>query len=135
MKRERRLYLKAFGLLLDDVLIAGLIIFVLWKLGVNIPFWALILVGAFCAAAYWLMWRLLLTQSKKASFGQEGMVGLKGKTVTLLNPEGLVRVRGVLWTAVSQGGELVVGADVVVVRLEGLRLDVIPQSFEESSLD
>ena len=135
MKRERRLYLKAFGLLLDEVLIAGLILFVLWKLGLSIPFWALILAGAFCAVAYWLMYRLLLAQSKKASFGREGMVGLKGKTVTLLDPEGLVRVRGELWPAVSQGGEVMVGAEVVVVRLEGLRLDVVPQSFEESSLD
>ena len=135
MKRERRLQLKAFGLLLDEVVVAGLIIFVLWKLGVSIPSWAFILAGGFCAAAYWLMYRLLLTQGRKAFFGREGMVGLKGKTVTLLNPEGLVRVRGELWTAVSQGGELVVGAEVVVVRLEGLRLDVVPQSFEESSLD
>ena len=135
MKRERRLYLKAFGLLLDEVLIAGLILFVLWKLGVSIPFWAFILAGVFCAVAYWLLYRLLLPQGRKASFGEEGMVGLKGKTVTLLNPEGLVRVRGVLWTAVSQRGEVMVGAEVVVVGLEGLRLLVVPQGFEECSLD
>jgi len=135
MKRKTRLYLKAFGLLLDEVLIAGLILFVLWKLGVSIPFWAFIIAGVFCVAAYWLLYRLLLPQSRKAAFGEEGMVGLKGKTVTLLNPEGLVRVRGVLWTAVCQGGEVMVGAEVVVVGLEGLRLLVIPQSLEESGLD
>ena len=131
MKREGRLYLKALGLLLDEVVIAGLILFVLWKLGVSIPWWAFVLAGAFCAVAYWLIYRLLLTQSTKASFGREGMVGLKCKTVTLLNPEGLVRVRGELWTAVSQGGEVVAGAEVVVVGLERLRLLVIAQSSEE----
>jgi len=135
MKRERRLHLKAFGLLLDEILIAGLIIFVLWKLGVSVPSWAYILAGVFCVVAYWLLYRLLLPQGRKASFGEEGMVGLKGKTLTPLNPEGLVRVRGVLWTAVCQGGEVMVGAEVVVVGLEGLRLLVIPQSLEESSLD
>jgi len=135
MKRERRLYLKAFGLLLDEVLIAGLILFVLWKLGVGIPFWAFVLAGVFCVVAYWLLYRLLLSQGRKASFGEEGMVGLKGKTVTLLNPEGLVRVRGVLWTAVCQGGEVMVGAEIVVVGLEGLRLLVVPQGFEECGLD
>ena len=135
MKRERGLYLKALGLLLDEVLIAGLILFVLWKLGVSIPFWAFILAGIFCVVAYWLLYRLLLPQGRKASFGEEGMVGLRGKTVTLLNPEGLVRVRGVLWTAVCEGGEVVVGAEVVVVGLDGLRLLVVPQGFEECDLD
>ncbi len=64
-------------------------------------------------------------QRRKAKTGREEMIGLKGIVVRELNPEGMVRVRGELWKAVSdEGGRIPVGARVVVVGMDGLTLRV-----------
>ncbi|MFO7773984.1 MAG: NfeD family protein [Dehalococcoidia bacterium] len=124
MKKKWGIHLKAFVLLLDEIVIAGLIIFVLWRLGVLIPFWAYILAAVVCAALYWLLYRILLDQRKKSPVGCDSMVGLTGKSMTSLNPEGLVRVQGEIWQAVCRGGAVAEGAEVVIEDLRDLTLVV-----------
>jgi membrane-bound ClpP family serine protease len=120
--------LKAFLLLLDEILIAGLVIFVLSKLGVQIPFWVYILIGVACAALYWFLRRLLLDQRKKSHVGYDAMIGLTGKCITELNPKGLIRVESEIWKAVSEYGVVIEGDEVVVEDFKGLTLIVRPQN-------
>ena len=129
MRKKWAIHLKAFLLLLDEILIVGGIIFVLWKLGVQIPFWVYILAGVACAAAYWLLYRIVLDQGKKSPVGHDGMIGLTGECITSLNPEGLVRVQGEIWQAVSRCGVVVEEAEGVVIEdLQGLTLIVKTQN-------
>ncbi len=66
----------------------------------------------------------LKAHRKRIITGQEGMIGLTGKANTDLTPEGYVFVRGELWRAVSQQGEIKKGDDVEVTGFEGLTLRV-----------
>jgi len=52
-------HVKVFLLLLDEILIAGGVVFLLRKLGVEIPFWVYVMIGVACAALYVVLHRLL----------------------------------------------------------------------------
>lgn len=63
---------------------------------------------------------------RKAQTGKEEMIGLIGEVVDALTPEGLIRVRGELWKAVSKNGEKIeFGEKVRVVGMDGLKLIVV----------
>ncbi len=53
-----------------------------------------------------------------------GLVGCLGEAVSALGPEGIVRVRGEQWTAVSMNGRAPARARVQVIGVDGLRLQV-----------
>ena len=83
-------------------------------LAVVIPF-ALILI---------VMVRLALrARQTKVVTGLAGMIGLKGRAETAIEPEGRVFVRGELWRARSQT-KIAAGENVRVLGVEGLTLDV-----------
>jgi membrane-bound ClpP family serine protease len=66
--------------------------------------------------------------------GAEGMVYKSGRVVRRLAPQGLVRVDGELWSAVSMDGtHLEVGERVEVLRLDGLVLYVDRLPPQEAS--
>ena len=56
--------------------------------------------------------------------GLQTMVGTKGKVASPLTPEGLVRIKGELWRAVSAEGNVNTGEQVEVVEEDGLKLIV-----------
>ena len=124
MRKKWSISLKAFILLLDNIIIAGAILFILWKLGVPVPLWAYILTVVICALVYWLLYRILLDQSKKSPVGCDNMIGLRCKAITPLNPEGQVRVQGEIWKAESKYGFIAEGVEVVIEDLKDLRLIV-----------
>ena len=128
MRRKWGIYLKTFLLLLDEILIAVLIILVLRELGVHVPFWGYVVAGVVCVALYWLLYRLLLGQHKKSPVGHDAMIGLTGECIRELNPEGLIRVQGEIWKAVSKCGVVVEGAEVVIEEFRGLTLTVKPKN-------
>ncbi len=83
-------------------------------LAVVVPF-ALILV---------VMLRLALrTRTTKVTTGAAGMIGLKGRAVTAIAPEGTVFVRSELWRARSKA-KIAPGESVRVIGLDGLTLEV-----------
>jgi membrane-bound ClpP family serine protease len=131
MRKKWGIHLKALILLLDEILIGSVIIFVLWELGVPIPFWVYILAGLVCATVYWLLYRILSRQDKKSPAGYGSMIGLRGKSITSLNPQGLVRVQGEMWKAVSKCGVVGEGVDVVIEDLQNLTLIVTIQGESE----
>lgn len=83
-------------------------------LAVVIPF-ALIMI---------VMVRLALrARHTRVATGLAGMIGLKGRAETAIDPEGRVFVRGELWRARSQT-KIAAGENVRVVGVEGLTLEV-----------
>ena len=66
----------------------------------------------------WLRWR-----KKKSMTGAEGIIGMRGRALTDLNPEGEVRVKGQTWKAIATTGAHA-GDDVEVEEAQDLRLRV-----------
>ena len=121
-KRARTLF-TVFLVLGDEIIIVLIVLFILWNLGIDLPLWALIPLvvglGAFSVMLYKLVGPVL---NKKQITGREGMIGLEGKVVTPLAPEGVIKVRGELWKASSTEASISTDEEVIVVRLEGLKL-------------
>jgi membrane-bound serine protease (ClpP class) len=63
--------------------------------------------------------------SKQLMYGPEALVGSVGVVATSFNPTGYVRVRGELWKASCQS-KLEVGDEVMVIKMEGMKLVVLP---------
>jgi membrane-bound serine protease (ClpP class) len=60
---------------------------------------------------------------RKPETGKEEMIGAVGKVVEDLDPEGLIKVNGEIWKAISKTGETIkVGERVKVVEVRGLTL-------------
>lgn len=58
--------------------------------------------------------------------GKTGLVGMIGEVKSPLDPQGFVLVNGERWKAVSAGGPVPAGAQVRIIRVEGMRLIVEP---------
>jgi membrane-bound ClpP family serine protease len=50
--------------------------------------------------------------------------GAEGIALTPLTPDGIVRIRGEEWSAISRNGDVAVGGRVQVIRAAGVRLEV-----------
>ena len=120
-----RLILAIFSTLLEE---AALVVIVLWglpQLGIEIPLAGLIAVmvawGAFSVFTYQMGSQAL---RKKPMVGLPAMVGSRGKVVSPLAPEGLVKIKGELWEATSASERIDSGEEVTVVGQDGLKLMV-----------
>lgn len=111
--------------LLDEAVIVAVIIFGLPLLGVHVPLYVNILIGAaflmYCVAFYVIGSRVL---RKKPLSGFTSMVGTAGRVVNRLNPEGLVRIGSELWQAKAESGTIDAGTDIIVNGQRGLKLVV-----------
>jgi membrane-bound serine protease (ClpP class) len=63
-------------------------------------------------------------QARRATTGNEGLIGRVGTARTDLDPEGTVYVWGEYWTGIAEGGTIQAGQRIEVVAQEGLRLRV-----------
>ena len=74
-------------------------------------------------AVLYVLYRAIVSLTKRRQMGgREGMIGLQGKVVTPLTPEGVIKVRGELWKASCTDDSIGTEEAVVVVGIEGLRL-------------
>ena len=103
----------------------AVVLFGLPRLGIQMPLYGLIILMVlwltYSVTTYHLGSRAL---RKKQMVGLPGMIGSKGEVVNTLAPEGLVRIRGELWVAKSDGGEIQSGEKIVVVGQDSLKLMV-----------
>ena len=125
MKRNIKDWLIVLASLLDDAAVALFILLFLWLLKVPMSLPIIIFVVLFFAASAFAMHKLVIPAlHKKVITGAEGMIGLEGKVVKPLIPNGLIRVKGEYWRATSAGEHIVVGENVEVVVLDRLTLRV-----------
>jgi membrane-bound ClpP family serine protease len=108
---------------LEEVAVWAIWIHVLPNYGIDLPAALLITVmvvwAAFCA---WLFIFTTRTLNKQSQAGLSSMMGTSGEAVKDLDPEGQVKIRGELWTAVADEGKIQAGEKITVVRQNGLKL-------------
>jgi len=120
-----RLVLAIISTSLEEVAIYVIWRWLLPEFGIELPFQVLIgVMVAWVAFGTWLFIFTTRTLRKQVPVGLPSMVGTKGKIASRLSPEGMVRIKGELWGATSDEGNIDVGEDVVVVSEDGLKLSV-----------
>ena len=91
----------------------------------------IIIVTGIILALFFLfgMVAVMKAHKKRPETGKEEMIGAVGRVVEDLDPEGMIKVRGELWKAVSKTGETIKADEKVrVVKMNGLTL--IVERFE-----
>ncbi|MBI4304554.1 MAG: hypothetical protein HY665_09500 [Chloroflexi bacterium] len=120
-----RLVFAIISTLLEEAAIAVIVLWGLPQAGVRLPLPVLIALMAawlgFSAFTYHMGSRAL---RRKLLPGLPNMIGSEGKVACPMSPDGLVRIKGELWIAKSESGEIEPGAEVMVVGQEGLKLTV-----------
>lgn len=91
----------------------------------HIDTWFIILVVvalvAFIAIA--IIWGIR-AHRHQASAGREDLVGKTAEVKIALGPKGIVFIQGERWTAVSEKGRVEPGEEVIVTKVDGLKLYV-----------
>ena len=124
-----RLVLAIISTLIEEGAIVAIVRWGLPQIDVHIPLWGLIVV-----MAVWLTYSVTIYRKgsqalrQKQVVGLPDMIGTKGKVVSPLAPEGLVRIKGELWVARSASGEMESGGDIIVVEQDRLKLVVRAKS-------
>ena len=124
-----RLIIAIVSTTLEEAALAAGVLWGLPRLGIHIPLWVLIIVmlawGTYTVVTYRMGSRAL---RRKPVHGLTAMLGSKGKVVSPLVPDGMVRIKGELWKAKSASGRMDAGEEVTVVRQDGLKLIVRKRS-------
>jgi membrane-bound ClpP family serine protease len=93
--------------------------------GIRLPWLPLIIImvawAAFCT---WLFVFTTRTLKRQSQAGISSIVGMRGKVTRPLDPDGMVKIRGEFWGAVSDEGKIEAGTEIVVVGQNGLKLSV-----------
>jgi len=83
------------------------------------------------AAIIAVIYAIIQGQRRKLTAGVEDMVGKIAVAQTSLNPKGMVRAEGEIWAAVSEGGKIEPDEEVIITKVEGLRLLVAKKSKQK----
>jgi len=120
-----RLILAIVSLILEEAAIAVIVLMGLPRLGINLP-----LPGLIVVMVLWLVYGVVIYRIGSRALRREPLVSLpdmlggRGKVVSQLAPEGLVRIKGELWVAKSVEKKIDVGREIIVVEQDGLKLVV-----------
>jgi len=127
MELRRYTALAVVSSILEEAVLAGVVLWLLPRFGINIPLWALVFMmialGAYSCVAYIFGKKSL---EKKPMMASEAMIGSKCIVMTPLAPRGYVKVGSELWQASSLGSAIDKGQEVVIVGIEEMRLLVAP---------
>lgn len=130
-----RLIFAIISTILEEAALAAGVLWWLPRWNIKIPLWVLIPAlaawTAYSIVTYRMGSRALMT---KQGVGSDDMIGCKGEVVSLLAPEGMVRIKGELWAARSGGAELKAGSQVMVVAQQRLKL-IVRESGDADAMD
>jgi membrane-bound serine protease (ClpP class) len=82
------------------------------------------------AFAVFVLGAIIRGQRRRKATGAEGMIGTIATAKTPLDPTGTVLAQGELWTAASEGGKVAPGEEVIITKVEALKLWVTKKSKE-----
>lgn len=124
-----------FGLLFGGGIVSFIIgSLILFKGGspvYQIDWWLIaviiIILGGFVAFA---ATSVVKTYKKHASTGKEDLIGNIALVKEVLAPEGTVLFQGELWAALSESGNIEIGEEVLISRVDGLKLIVTKKGKE-----
>ena len=89
-----------------------------------------ILVATFVA---FLIWAVVRGQRRQVATGAEGLIGRVAEAQTVLDPKGTVLVEGERWAATVKSGRVKQGEEVIVTKVEKLKLIVTKKKAKEQS--
>ena len=119
---------------LEEAAIAVAVLWLLPKADVRLPLFVLILImlawAGFAVFSFQMGTRAL---KRKPEGGLSDILGSRGEVVRRIDPEGMIRIKGELWKAKSEGKNIEVGAEVTVVGQKGLKLIVERAGRREKS--
>ncbi len=96
----------------------------------QIDWWVIVIVAVFFAALFlFVVGAVIRAHRRRPATGKEGLPGKIARARTVLDPEGMVFVEGELWTATSEGDRIEPGEEVVVTKVEGLKLRVVKKDL------
>jgi membrane-bound serine protease (ClpP class) len=84
----------------------------------------------FTAFAVFVLGAIIRGQRRPTVTGAEGMVGGVAVAKTPLDPTGTVLAEGELWTATSESGRITTGEEVIITKVDGLKLWVAKKPKE-----
>ena len=120
-----RLILAIFSTLLEEAAIVAIVLWGLPQIDIHIPLPGLIAVMVAWVAISITLYRMgSRALRRKPVIGLPGMVDSKGKVVSPLAPNGVIRIKSELWEAKSAGRKIKAGEEVIVVGQDGLKLIV-----------
>jgi membrane protein implicated in regulation of membrane protease activity len=88
-------------------------------------FWLALLIIALVVLLVFVVIWVVRTYRGKVAAGREDLVGRTAVVETALEPKGVVRIEGELWTAIIDKGRAEPEEEVLITRVEGLKLMVI----------
>jgi membrane-bound serine protease (ClpP class) len=128
-KSSIRPWLITFLAVFDDVMILALIVLILFLIGVKLPVPVLVILGLAVAAGLFFLHRLIVQSLKRRLIsGAEGMIGVTGRVIEALEPEGSVIIKGEYWKAFSPFAKIAAGSEIEVTGIKGLTLEVKEKS-------
>jgi len=83
------------------------------------------------AFVVFVIYAIVKGQKRKVSVGVEEMIGKEAVVQTALNPKGTVLAAGELWTAIAEDSTIEPGEEVIITKVEGLKLWVTKKSREK----
>ena len=112
--------------ILEEAFIAAIVLWGLPQLGINIPRGVLIGIMVAWAANSVVFFRIgSRALRRRPVSGLGSVVGDKGKVISTLAPDGVIKIRDELWEARSPNGQMDIGEKVMVTEQDGLKLTVI----------
>ncbi len=93
----------------------------------------LLIIAIACSVAFGIFAIVLglKEQKRKHEAGAEEMVGKVATAQTVINPTGKVLAEGELWTAISEENRIKPGEEVIITKVQGLKLRVKKQEKED----
>ena len=111
--------------IIETLLLAAGMIWLLPLLGIMLPWWGIALILAGFIIYSYIMYVIgHPTVLYEPVTAPESIVGNEGVVEADLSPEGYVRVRGELWKASCPDGDINRGEEIIVTRLNGMKLTV-----------
>ena len=111
--------------LIDDIAALVLVFVILWALDVEIPVYLMVIIGLVAGTFIFFVHRAIVPslQRRKVT-GKEGMIGQIGEVTQACTPRGIIKVKDEYWSAKSLSGDLLVGEEVEIVSIDGLKVEV-----------
>jgi membrane-bound ClpP family serine protease len=110
---------------LDDIAIGIALILILYY-HIDLDWCVYMFIFLFLAGVLAVKLYIFYPHFRKPFTGAEGMIGLSGETLEVLNPYGQVKIRGEIWNAKSLEGVVNKGEKVEILDIEGLEVLVRP---------
>ncbi|MBA7674696.1 hypothetical protein ES703_82917 [subsurface metagenome] len=87
--------------------------------------WLIAIIVIFIAGFFaFVISRVIRAHRRQASTGKEELVGQTAIVKVALEPEGTVFFKGERWTAISETGRVKPGEEVIITKVDGLKLYV-----------